>query len=238
MIRKRSLPTVSLLGSLAGALMLCVPPAHAATIWTDWTSATNGSSSGSAFGTVGGVGVSYSGQLNGFVINGTSTVWLPSSSFIGGTVTTSPSVMGDELRLIGSPNTSPITDTITFSSPVDNPLIAIWSLGSPLIGATFTFDATPTLEAGGPNSAYGGSSITVAGNVVSGHEGNGVIQFDGTFSSITFTSTPENFYSFTVGINGPPGPSTVPEPASAVLAAVGVGLLGVASRGRKQRLSR
>jgi len=201
------------------AMLLLATQAQAATTWTDWTSATlSTGSSGSATGTVGGVGVSYSGQLVGAVTNGTSNIWSPNSSFIGGTSTASPSVVNDDLRLNGIGFAGP--NTITFGSAVDNPLIAIWSLGAPGTPATFTFNATPTLEAGGPNSQFGGSSITVNGNVVSGQEGNGVVQFTGTFSSISWTDTPENFYAFTVGVNGPL--STVPEPTSLVLLASGL----------------
>jgi hypothetical protein len=118
---------------------------------------------------------------------------------------------------------------------VENPVFAIWSLGSPSIPASFNFNATPTLEAGGPNSQFGGSSITVLGNVVSGREGNGVVQFTGNFTSISWTDTPEFFYAFTVGINGPlgPGPTPVPEPTSLIL--VGLGLVGLVSRlGKRQ----
>jgi hypothetical protein len=95
--------------------------------------------------------------------------------------------------------------------------------------ASFTFNATPTLEAGGPNSQFGGSSITVSSNTVSGSEGNGVVQFTGTFSSISWTDTFENFYGFTVGVNGPSGP-TVPEPATITLFGIGLAGIGLARR--------
>jgi hypothetical protein len=176
------------------------------------------------------VGVSYTGEvLVGSVLNGTSNIWAPNSSFIGGPVTTSPSVVGDDIRLSGAFTG---THTITFASPVANPVFAIWSLGSLGTQASFTFAGTPTLQAGGPNSLFIGSSITVVGNVVSGNEGSGVVQFGGTFNSISWTDTPEFFYAFTVGTDGP-APAPTPEPTSLILA--GSGLAGLVWRLRKRR---
>ena len=212
---------------LASILLISMPKsAQAATIWTDWTRANTGTP-GSAAGSVGGVGVSYSGELIGFVIDGSSNIWSPDSSFTGGTVTASPSTVGDDLRLNGF---STEVNTISFVSAVQNPIFAIWSLGQPSLLASFTFNATPTLQAGGPNSAFGGASVSVAGNTVSGLEGNGVVQFTGTFNSISWTNTPENYYAFTVGVNGPA--NVVPEPSSFAL--IGLSLAGLMFRLRKR----
>jgi hypothetical protein len=43
---------------------------------------------------------------------------------------------------------------------------------------------------------------------VSGTEGSGTIEFPGTVSSITFTTTPEDYYAFTIGVAATPLPST------------------------------
>jgi len=94
---------VSLQAVMIGLSALCGASASAVTIWTDWASASLGpSGGGSGSGVVSGVGVTYSGELDGFVINGTSGIWAPASTFIGGTSTTSPSTVGDDLRLNGT----------------------------------------------------------------------------------------------------------------------------------------
>src|SRR5262245_66486660 len=140
---RRALPmTWKLPTFLIVALFTLATHAQAQTTWTNWSAATNGTP-GSAAGTVGGVNVSYSGELIGSVTNGSSTIWSPNSSFIGGTVTASPSIIGDDLRLAGATG----TNTITFGSPVTNPLFAIWSLGSGIV-ASFTFNENPTFEPG------------------------------------------------------------------------------------------
>ena len=96
-------------------------------------------------------------------------------------------------------------DTITFSKPVVNPVMAIWSLGAPGTTASFNFTASEpfTIESGGPSAEFGGSAIFVcSGNslAVCGTEGNGTIQFQGTFSTISWTNPAfENYYGFALG---------------------------------------
>ena len=226
---KRNLGAIAGLPVLMGFMFVLSTPAFAITTWTDWTSA-QGGAPGTASGTVNGIAVTYSGELDSAVINGTSPIWAPSTTYIGGTVTTSPSTVGDAINLNGSFTG---VNTITFATPVVNPVFSIWSLGQPGLNASFTFDATPTVQAGGPNSIYGGSSISVLGNTVNGQEGNGVVQFTGTFSSISWTNSFENYYSFTVGLNGG-GPAPVPEPST--LALLGLGVAGLSMAFRRYRV--
>ena len=221
-------------------------PAAAAPIsWTTWTSGTAGSTTGSAIGTISGLGinVSYVGEFDFF---DTSLNWLPVSSFTGGTVDNAPpsgaGVLNDGIAITGGPGTG--TNTVTFSTPVVNPILAIWSLGSPVLPARFTFpDTQPfAIQGGGPNSEFGGSSIFAGGVCpafsICGSEGNGVVQINGTFTSISWTNpASEGYYAFTIGAQGTSattsGGTPVPEPTTFAL--VSAGLLASAAYRRRAR---
>lgn len=214
MILKTIAASPALRISLIAAVFVLATPASASPTWTVWDgNSFNGGAPGSAQGIAGVVPVSYSGELNGAL---SGAIWNPASSFTGGTVTTPPPTTGVNIRLDG--NFTGV-NTLTFRDPVEI-FFAIWSLGQPGLEASFNFvNATPTLQAGGPNDDFGGQSITVIGNTVTGSEGNGVVQFAQCRRSLSWTNTPESYYSFTVGIN--PCPS-IPEPASPALLGIGL----------------
>jgi hypothetical protein len=98
--------------------------------------------------------------------------------------------------------------------------------------ASFVFSSSSfSIQSGGPNAEYGGGSISQSGNIVSGLEANGALQFLGTFSAISWTNPDyEYFYAFTAGV---PQGSAVPIPGALPLFMGGLALLGLLA-GRKK----
>ena len=206
--------------------------ANAATIdWNSWTSNTAGAIASTP------VTVTFSGETSsGFYANYPS--WTPGTTWADGSaVANGPAGDNGIIRLVGGGGANAVVDTITFSQAVVNPVIAIWSLGQGGSTPSFNFNATPTLVAGGKSAEYGGSSIWVGtgadANNVYGSEGNGTVQFVGTFTSISWTNPgAEDWYGFNVGIAGVA--AAVPEPASLGLMLAALTLAGLARR-RTQR---
>jgi hypothetical protein len=212
--------------------------AHADTIaWTNWSSAAPGNP-GSATGAIGGITVTYSGETLGLT---NVPSWGPASTFTGGLVGNAPPHT-PTIQLEGG---SGISEMITFSSTVVDPIFAIWSLGGNGASASFDFSSKSgqpfNLLGGGPSTEFGGSALTATGSVVHGTEGNGLVQFNGSFDSITFT-TPnlEFYYALTVGYDatltgGGPTPGPVPEPATLSLFGVGLAALPMVRRSLSRR---
>src|SRR4030095_12841236 len=102
--------------------------------WTDWTAFTAGNTTGTATGIINTgsstINVSYAGQVgSNSVVNGVggNTSWLPASTWSGGTVSNGPAPNRDNITLVGGAGTG--VNTLTFSSAVVDPVMAIWSLG-------------------------------------------------------------------------------------------------------------
>src|SRR5215467_7059620 len=155
-----------------------------------------------------------------------STIWLSVNRDFRMGISLAPESLRSKCLPKGEAYTGTGTNTIRFSTPVVDPVMAIWSLGQGGAPASFVFTASEpfTIQSGGPSNEFGGSSITQSGNVVNGVEGNGTIRFSGTFSEITWTNPQsEFFYGFTAGVAG--GLTPVPEPSTWLLVATVVGVL-------------
>ena len=206
-------------------------PAFANTVsWAVWNTCGSPSASSTASGTIGGVGVTYSGEISFCQTSGTGNFnyFLPTPTYTSATVSNAPSDGG----MIGISGTT-ATHTFTFASPVTNLVLSEVSLGQGSVPMSYNFNATPTLLSGGANAYWGGQSITVSGNDMLGSEGDGTIEFLGTFSSLNFTVTGSEYWNgFTIGTVGSGTSTGVPEPGT--LSLLGSGLVALCFKCRRK----
>jgi hypothetical protein len=195
--------------------------------WTNWTTPPSYGSPGSASGTIalptGTVNVEYSGEV---VDRSDTGDWdYPGTYSKLGVVDNTPTPRGVSITLVGGNST---VNTIAFSSPVLDPIMAIQSLGSS-DQAEYDFSSSFVIvQQGGGHWGGGSSSLWQVGNTLYGSEGNGIIQFSGEYSSISWTVPDgEDYHMFTVG-----APASVPAPAALLLTAVGTTMFGWLRRRR------
>jgi hypothetical protein len=156
---------------LAG-LGLATPLPASTVTWTDWTTINVGDPGGSALGTLSPSGqppvtVGFSGDVEPSSQTsdlGNYDYWTPTSTWAGAAVPDAPTNPG----IIGLFDGGGITQTLTFSQPIVDPVMALFSLGNAQDGqVTYTFNAPFTILSGGPSDSYGGSSIyQLASNMV------------------------------------------------------------------------
>lgn len=183
-------------------------PAAAATTYVDWTSFTTNTEN----------------VVSGTITNGgTASVTL--STITGGINNlfdddglfsaadyTDPVTLTDVIQVTGG--TSQVFN-LAFSNPVVNPRMHIYSLSNPGVGPiTWNFSNPFSILSSTGNFSQSG------GNNLIGDEGNGTIQFNGTFSTLSWTtSDPEFWTGIQVGVENVLG---VPEPSRILLIFAGI----------------
>ncbi len=203
----------------AAGLVLSAAVSAAPVDWNTWSSTSAGT-----IATAGGpIAVTYSGPAFGMASGYPS--YTPASTFADGSVVSNAPVAANGIMQLSGGSAE--LNTVTFSRPVTDPVMAIWSLGQGGTQASFVFtNATPIFVSGGPSAEYAGGPISVSGNAVFGNEGSGTVRFAGTYGSLSWTNPQyEYWYGFNVG-------APVPEPASVALMLGGLGVLGAVARRR------
>lgn len=189
-------------------------------IWTNWISGTSGPN-GSAEGVLNIAGnpvnVSYGGEA-AFIQTGTGINYFsPDGAYLSSTVINAPPASEMIALSLATPK------TLQFSQAISNPLFAVVSLN----GNGYQFDRDFEILSFGPG--YWGNGTLTKTNPSPGvyqlngtGEPHGVIEFQGTFSSVSWTSlTNENWNGFTIGVRG----LAVPEPGSLALVSIAVSLI-------------
>lgn len=211
-----------ILASAALIASACITPAFAADTasWANWSSLSSGSlqQGGNA------ITVSYDGE--NFGIDHNAYIYDVPTSFTNAAVTNTPGTNGTILMSGGGAR----INTFHFSQAVTNPYIDVFSVGQPGVPVSFNFlnGASFSILAQGAGHWGGGSLTQTSPTSFVGREGNGLLQFHGTFTDISFT-TPDNefYYGATIGV------PAVPEPETWAMMFAGLGLLGFAARRKK-----
>jgi hypothetical protein len=199
------------------------PVAAVPITWTDWTSATTTTASGQ----LGSATVDYNGRVF-FAQTGTGiNYWTEGDPppYTGNDLVDNAPTPAEMIALaVASSN------TLTFSTAVTNPIMAIVSMGQLGLPVSYDFDTPFTVLSEGRGYWGDGWYTTSPGDILTGYEMHGVIQFLGTVSSISWTSTAETWHGFTLGLASP---VNVAEPS--VLALLGLGLVGIGFSRRRQK---
>lgn len=198
--------------------------------YADITSATAGNP-GSASGTLGVDSFVYAGDVSGFQLSGSggTNPWIPTSTYTSAAVPNAPT--DDAIIEVSAGG----TNTLTFTTPVTGLIFDVFSLGGGRTDTTYDFGSSSfTVLSCGPNAYFGGGcfaqGVGSTGTTLSGVEANGMIEFSGTLSSLSFTVTdPETFSGFDFGAVTP---ASTPEPSSLML--LGSGLLAGAGMLRRR----
>ena len=213
---------------LAAASYLVIGSAAADPVsWTDWTRISGTSASGDMAGMTVTV-TATSGVMNGPSQTACGTNWWtqpdPSNpAYTSGSVSNAPTAC-EQVGL-----DSPVSITVEFSSPVSNLYMALLSIGRSGLEVTYDFDTAFTVDSEGRGFWGDGTYVLGANDTIAMRELHGVLSFAGPVSTLSFSTTPsEYWHAFTFGI----GERSVPEPGT--LALLGLGLVGIAAMRRRR----
>jgi hypothetical protein len=183
--------------------------------WVHWSTQTTGNP-GAASGTLlpasGAITVAYAGEVyQPFLPPAQGTnYFVPATTYTSATVGNPPTAADGIILQQGGTAT---VNTLTFSRPVTNPVFAIMSLGNSQDGTAcfYEFGAygeSFTILQQGMGFMAGPGTLVDADGGLTGNDGDGLVQINGTFSTIKWTDPTvgcEGFgdHGFTVGIAGP-----------------------------------
>ena len=170
--------------------------------WADYVTGTSGAN-GSASGTVGDKQLSYGGDVWDLQTGIGTNYWTEGTPkpYTGNPLVENapPAAEMISVARAGGPN------SFLLSGSVYSPVVAIMSLGAPGGPVTYTFDRPFTVLSSGQGYWGSGTYSLVGSNAITGREFNGVLQFPGLISSLSWTvdvaeSSSGGFAGITVGI--------------------------------------
>jgi len=164
--------------------------------WANWDSVSQESGGRATIKTqTGALQVSYTGEVYTYILGGAQSYFgYASFASVQATAPTNGGFVG----LVGG---NLATHEIRFSEPVTDPYLAVLSLGQPNYATFYAFDTPFEILSYGAGNWGGGSLGTSDAYTLVGYEGNGVLRFKGTVTSIRFTvPRAETYHGFTVGV--------------------------------------
>lgn len=183
--------------------------------WTDWTDTGNGPGVATGVITSLGIDVTFTGDIS-FLQTGTGTnYWTEVTNPYTGSSVVDNAPTASEMVALNVAS----TNTITFSSPIVDPVLAIVSLGRNNLPVSYAFDQSFTVLSEG-RGYWDDGTYSVSGDTLTGYELHAALQFSGAVSSISWESSPnEYWHGITIG-------APVPEPSTLLFAITG-GILGI-----------
>jgi hypothetical protein len=178
--------------------------------WADWQSQDGGVVLGTIALPTATINVTYTGEVTGLQTTTGTDYFLPVATFTAPTVSNPPPGPG----MIEVSGTTTLPDSVTFSQPVQNPVVAIYNLGTSFASQSsfIAFGAPFVVLSSGPNSGgtgyWGNEQLVPVDGGLSGVGSNGIVELEGTFTTITWTNPADITYAsytgLTVGVRAQP----------------------------------